>query len=244
MTSTLSIVILTHNEFDELSVLLPWLQQHESCFDELIFIDDFSNADIDRLFSAYNYKVFKRQLNGDFASQRNFALSVSLSEFVFFVDADEIPAHGLLSKLRTIIREMETADCQICSIPRLNVVHDEAEFVDATKLTFSDQQLLEQVPDDQVRLLRKGHGVYYKHAVHEKAVGGRVGLQLPPLVDLCLFHVKKSRRLEQQNQVYSNLEQFSARAIARSIMQKWGMVSLVKTVRSWFGPRWIHLGDQ
>ncbi|MCL4416576.1 MAG: glycosyltransferase family 2 protein [Actinobacteria bacterium] len=56
---------------------------------EIIVIDDFSDDRTEEISKAKGAKVFKRSLNGDFSSQRNFGLSKAKEEWIIFLDPDE-----------------------------------------------------------------------------------------------------------------------------------------------------------
>ncbi len=60
--------------------------------DELIIVDDYStDFTIHKIKNIKdNVKIYKRHLDNDFAAQRNYGLSKAESEWVLFLDADEI----------------------------------------------------------------------------------------------------------------------------------------------------------
>lgn len=84
----ISVIILTKNEEKNISECLKCL----SFFDEIIIVDDFSTdgtiAIVDGLHDK-RIKIFQRNLDNDFSTQRNFALSKSKNKYVLFLDADE-----------------------------------------------------------------------------------------------------------------------------------------------------------
>ncbi len=57
---------------------------------EILVIDDFSTDKTVEIARRFGAKVYNRLLNGDFASQRNFAMLRAKYDWVFFVDADEV----------------------------------------------------------------------------------------------------------------------------------------------------------
>lgn len=82
----LTAVVLTKNEEDKIERCLKSL----SFCDELVVVDDFSDDRTVEIARKMGAVVYQRNLKDDFASQRNFALSKSKGDWVFFVDADEI----------------------------------------------------------------------------------------------------------------------------------------------------------
>ena len=81
----ISAVILTKNEEKNIE---DCIKSVKWC-DEIILIDDNSTDKTREIAEELGAKVFRRDLNGDFFSQRNFGLEKAKNEWVFFVDADE-----------------------------------------------------------------------------------------------------------------------------------------------------------
>jgi glycosyltransferase involved in cell wall biosynthesis len=81
----ISAIVLTKNEEKNIKDCLKSL----SFADEIIVIDDYSQDRTREIAKKMGARVFKRSLNEDFASQRNFGLDKANSKWVLFVDADE-----------------------------------------------------------------------------------------------------------------------------------------------------------
>jgi len=81
----LTCVILTKNEEENISQCIKSI---DFC-DEVIVIDDYSTDKTPEIARRSGAKVFKRSLNNDFASQRNFGLSKAVCKWTLFLDADE-----------------------------------------------------------------------------------------------------------------------------------------------------------
>jgi len=92
----ISVVILTKNEEANIGKCLASIRW---C-DEIIVVDDYSedkrimNHEL-RIKDNKRIKIFRRHLEGDFASQRNYGLSKAKGDWVLFVDADEIVSEEL-----------------------------------------------------------------------------------------------------------------------------------------------------
>lgn len=107
----ISALVLTKNEEENIVDCLETL----TWCDEIVVIDDYSQdrtveivQNLKLKTQSYNLKlkIYKRGLNGDFASQRNFGLSKTTSEWVFFIDADE----RITNKLKNEIINLITSD--------------------------------------------------------------------------------------------------------------------------------------
>jgi len=102
----LSVVILTRNEEKNIGEciksvkLVPLVR-------EILVVDDCSTDKTAIIAKRRGAKVYKRSLNGDFASQRNFGLEKAKNEWVLFLDADE-RISPLLA--REIVRRLKKAN--------------------------------------------------------------------------------------------------------------------------------------
>lgn len=96
-----SVVILTHNSVTNIENISNIL----SDFDEVVIIDDFSDDRIEDLCSKSSFKYFKRHLNGNFSSQRNFALTKAKNDWVLFLDSDESVNEVFVQNLNKVIEK-------------------------------------------------------------------------------------------------------------------------------------------
>lgn len=104
---TVSAVILTKNEEKNIEECLKTLKWA----DEVIVVDDNSTDKTVEIAKANGAKVFEHPLNSDFAQQRNFALSLSKGEWVFFIDADERVSPTLRAEIQsTVNRQSSTVN--------------------------------------------------------------------------------------------------------------------------------------
>jgi glycosyltransferase involved in cell wall biosynthesis len=93
----LTAVVLTHNEETNLDRSLKSLK---FC-DQILIIDDNSTDSTLNIAKKYHSKIINHPLNGDFSSQRNFALSKITSGWVLFIDADEEVSQPLALEIIT-----------------------------------------------------------------------------------------------------------------------------------------------
>lgn len=81
----ISAVLLTHNNSSTIKETIHCL----SWCNEILVIDDNSTDDTQELARQMGARALTRTLDGDFAAQRNFALTEVKSPWVLFVDSDE-----------------------------------------------------------------------------------------------------------------------------------------------------------
>jgi len=94
--SSLTTVILTKNSTLELE---PLLQVASKYSDQILLLDDFSEDDIHGLAKKWKAQVVQHTLNGDFAAHRNSIYPSVTSEWVLFLDADELPGEDFWIEL-------------------------------------------------------------------------------------------------------------------------------------------------
>lgn len=97
---TLTTVILTKNSVSELEVVLEQASTHS---DQVLLLDDFSEDDISALAKKWKAQVFQHALAGDYATHRNSIFPQVTTEWVLFLDSDEIPTLGFWDELQDAI---------------------------------------------------------------------------------------------------------------------------------------------
>lgn len=97
----ISAVILTKDEEENIKECLETLKW---C-DETVVIDDSSQDETRELAKKLGAKVFLRNLEGDFASQRNFGLEKASGDWVFFMDTDERISKELASEIQESVKK-------------------------------------------------------------------------------------------------------------------------------------------
>ncbi len=98
----LSAVILAKNEEKFIGACI---ESVKSFADEIIVVDDFSTDKTFELCEKLGAKVIRRNLNGDWGAQRNFAIEQANCDWIFFIDADERVTPELADEIKNILRE-------------------------------------------------------------------------------------------------------------------------------------------
>lgn len=155
----LTALVITYNEEQNIKTVLD----HLAFADEIIVVDSFSTDKTFEIASDFkNTKVVQRVFD-NFASQRNYALSLASNSWILFVDADERLTANLKKEITFIINQENSAAAYF--IGRNFMFQNR-------KLHFSGWQT-----DKIVRLFRKENAFYnHEKIVHEKLiVNGRTG---------------------------------------------------------------------
>lgn len=160
----LTAIVLTYNEEANITDCIESLRWT----DRIVVIDCYSEDGTVDLAKDAGAEVEKVAFD-NFAQQRNSALELVKSDWVFFVDADERGSNDLGAEIRKrLVEQKEVA----WYIPRHNFIFG--------KLTLGAGWY----PDYQLRLFRRGY-VRYERPVHEIAVvDGQIGYLTNPLVHL------------------------------------------------------------
>ncbi len=139
--------------------------------DEILLIQDSSRAKLSKPIPK-NIKVFNRNLDNDFSAQRNFAIGKATSDWLLFVDSDEVVSPSLAKEITSHIQSEKYAGYYL---PRLDVFYDRT-------LKFGETGSIKLL-----RLARKNAG-YFTRSVHEKwIISGQTSTLANPL-----FHLKQN----------------------------------------------------
>ena len=206
---TISYAITVHNEIDELTNLLNFLQLHIRKEDEIVIqYDETSVTDdvkeyVTLMDSMHeNHIVVGFPLNKDFASFKNNLKSHCTKDFIFQVDADEIPHEYLVEYIGEVL---ETNPVDIVFVPRVNTVEgltDEHIKKWGWKV---DEKGWVNFPDYQTRIYRNTEDVTWMNKVHERITGYDTFSNFPAEEQWSLYHPKKIDRQEKQNEFYETI---------------------------------------
>lgn len=196
------------NEAAELDRLLSFLIKHKNRRDEIIVLQDVSVADeaVTAVINRYRRQLIWRQsrLNGDFATFKNQLIDTASGDYLFQLDADEVPGEQLIGTLKDTLLTHRQIDS--FAVPRINYVEgltDEYAAQRGWQLA-PDRRI--NFPDYQLRLFRLDRNIRWQYRVHEQLRGQQTCHFLPADQDnQCLMHRKTLTRQIQQNNLYDTL---------------------------------------
>ena len=121
----ISYSILTHNETDSLIKLIDFLVEHRDDEDEIVILDDYSDNEdtkkiLDATVSIYDIKFEQRHLLKDYGGQKNYLKNMCSGDYIFNLDADELPHKQLIKNIKEILESNSTID--LYYVPRINTV--------------------------------------------------------------------------------------------------------------------------
>ena len=205
--ASISYAVTVCNEIDELAQLLNFLQLHIREEDEIVIQYDEASvtkdvADYLNLINVMhsNHKVVGFSLNNDFASFKNNLKSHCSKDYIFQIDADEIPHEYLIEILGEVL---DSNNVDIVFVPRINTVEGLTQsHIQKWGWNVNNKGWV-NFPDSQGRIYKKGMSWYGK--VHERIIGGQKFSSLPLDEEYCIQHHKTIERQEKQNNYYNSL---------------------------------------
>lgn len=206
----ISYTITACNEDRELDKLLNVIRVNLKDTDEVVIQLDQNNStdEVRKVCSIYQeripiLKVIEFPLNNDFASFKNNLKSHCTKEWIFNIDADEMPSGFLLENIHTILES--NSDLDLLIVPRWNIVDGITERHINSWRWRHDEWGRINWPDWQMRIYRNKESISWKNKVHEKIDGYEKYSFLPEDKDYCLFHNKTIQKQEQQNNFYDTI---------------------------------------
>ena len=204
----ISYAITVCNELTEIQKLISFLLKHKELQDEIVVTFDATNGlEAVRDYLKYTSTLGKFDwhswpFDGDFSDLKNYTKKMCSGDYMFHLDADEIPHEILMEQLHTIL-EMNEVD--LVWIPRVNTVEGiTQEHIDKWGWRVSSKGWI-NYPDYQARVYRNTDAIHWTRKVHEYIVGTKEYSHLPPHEELSLYHHKSIDKQEQQNRLYSDI---------------------------------------
>lgn len=198
------------DEHEELSMLFKYLNDRIHEDDEIVVVYDQNRFTIEVMLvmssfkrKNYIYKPFNFQQN--FLENKNYMNSICTGDYIFQIDADEIPGESLLLNLKTVL-ELNPVDLIIT--PRKNVVIGlTEEHVKAWSWKVNEKGWV-QWPDNQKRIYKNDPNIRWSgHQVHGMVEGYKTYAALPEEEEWAIIHTKHVNRQAQQNNRYAYIEQ-------------------------------------
>ena len=204
----ISYAITVCNEFKEIQKLIPYLLENKRPDDEIVVLYDSKNGDekIEEYLRAKSvnpsYSWHSGEFDGHFADWKNKLTDLCNGDYIFQIDADEIPNEELIQNIPAIL-EMNEVD--VILVPRVNLVDGLTdEYIKKWNCIVDDKGRVNW-PDPQWRLYKKSESIRWVNKVHEKIVGYDTVSNLPWVEELSLFHHKDIEKQIKQNDYYDTL---------------------------------------
>lgn len=206
----ISYAITVCNEYEEVQKLVTFLKENKRVQDEVVILYDQKNGD-ERVaewltkMNIYPNVQFWRGLDfeGHFADWKNKLTSYCTGDYIFQIDADEIPHKYLIDALPEILEGNQ--DLEVLLVPRVNTV--EGLTMEHIKKWGWNVDVEGRVnwPDYQWRIWKNKPEIKWINKVHERLTGFNTYAPLPAQPSMALYHPKDIVRQEKQNSYYETL---------------------------------------
>ena len=148
-------------------------------------------------------RAFPETFKGHFADWKNKLTSKCNGDYIFQIDADEVPNEALITNLPGILES--NPDNEVYLVPRVNTVDGLTDEHIAKWGWNVNESGWVNWPDYQWRIWKNKPEIKWINKVHERLEGFKTYATLPAYHDLALQHPKTIDRQEKQNAYYDTL---------------------------------------
>ena len=201
----ISYAIPVCNEHVELEKLLSFLLEHIDENDEIVVQCDKGNTtnEVYKVLQHPRFNVMEFPLNGHFSNFKNNLKEHCTGDWIFQIDADELPHESLITNLREVLKLNPTTEMFL--VPRVNTVEGlTQEHVNKWRWNVNEKGWVNW-PDYQTRIIQNSQKIKWQNRVHEQIVGISTQGALPMEEEWCLYHPKNIGKQEAQNNFYDTL---------------------------------------
>ena len=201
----ISYAIPVCNEHIELEKLLSFLIKHIDKNDEIVVQCDQGNTtpEVYKVLDDLQQSYSEFPLNGHFSNFKNNLKSLCTGDWIFQIDADELPHESLIINLKSLLEVNPTTEMFL--VPRVNTVEGlTQEHINQWRWNVNEKGWVNW-PDYQTRIIQNNHKIKWQNKVHEQIVGISTKGALPMEEEWCLYHPKTIGRQEHQNNFYNTL---------------------------------------
>ena len=203
----ISYAITVCNELEEVKRLVNFLLSNKRTEDEIVILYDTNGSVevydyVDAVDEIVNVFVVKDKFQGHFADWKNKFFKVCSGDYIFQIDADEIPHINLIQNLPTML---STNDVDMVRVPRVNTVEGlTQEHIQKWGWNVNEKGWVNWA-DWQMRIYKNAPHIRWKNKVHEVLEGFKIHGMLPVEEEWALYHPKTIDRQEKQNNYYDTL---------------------------------------
>lgn len=203
----ISYAITVCNEEEEIELLLETLRRLKRPEDDINILLDKPKAphtlvDLLHRYSSIDVITLKESaFQGDFSQWKNELNRMCKGDYIFNVDADEIPTAELIRNLPHFLDQQVEA----IAVPRVNTVEGiTQEHINKWGWKVNEKGWINW-PDYQMRIYKNSPEIKWVGKVHEQLGGYETVSIIPKDLSMYLVHSKKIGRQEKQNSYYDTL---------------------------------------
>ena len=205
----ISYAITVCNEAVEIQRLVSFLLENKRYEDEIVILFDSKNGSntVEEYLRSHSingeFIWHKKDFDGHFADWKNYLTSLCNGDWIFQIDADEIPHQTLIEYLPEII--LSNPNNEVIRVPRVNTVFGlTEEYVRQWGGRINEEGWVNW-PDFQWRIYKNHPKIQWKNKVHEVLEGYEIWSNLQETEEFSLYHPKDIERQVKQNNYYNTL---------------------------------------
>jgi hypothetical protein len=202
----LSYAICVCNESRELYSVVRFLVENKDSEDEINVLVDTKHVtpQVRQVLEHFKDSIiqFERDFDGDFSAHRNYQNSTCTGDFIFIVDADEIPQEALIKNIKQLIKQTEG---DLFYVPRINICPGYTEAWLKTCNFHVNELGWINWPDYIGRVFKNDPTIKYGNKIHERIQGANKPVQLNANPSLAMWHIKSVEKQMSQDALYSSI---------------------------------------
>ena len=209
----ISYAIPVCNEYIELEKLLSFLIKYIDENDEIVVQCDKGNTtpEVYKVLDSFKapvglkdpLNVIEFPLKGHFSNFKNNLKEHCTGDWIFQIDADELPHKSLITNLKELLKL--NTNTEMLLVPRVNTVEGlTQEHINKWRWNVNEKGWVNW-SDYQTRIIQNSPKIKWQNKVHEQIVGISTQGVLPMEEEWCLYHPKTIGRQEAQNNFYDTL---------------------------------------
>ena len=201
----ISYAITVCNELKEIKKLIPFILEHKKKKDEVVVLFDKGKgtAAVWSYLQEQNVISHAETFKHHFADWKNKLTDLCSGDYIFQIDADEIPNQFLMENLETIL--IHNPHNEVFLVPRVNTVKGLTEdHITKWKWRVDDKNWVNW-PYLQWRIWKNDPKIKWVNKVHERLDGFKTYSPLPLREEVALYHHKSIKKQEKQNDYYNTL---------------------------------------
>lgn len=198
------------NEFEEIKRLVEFLLRTKRPSDNIVVLYDQKNGSDEiaewlvKHNKLPNFQMWRGYFDGHFGEWKNKLLDYCEGDYIFQIDADEMPHLNLINYLPTIIDA--NPKNEVFLVSRVNTVEGLTdEHIKKWKWNVNSKGWV-NFPDSQARIWKRESRIRWYGKVHERLVNYNTYTNLPEDESFSLIHHKDIDRQEKQNNYYEQLQ--------------------------------------
>lgn len=149
------------------------------------------------------HKLFSRRFDGDFSTHRNFLIDRCNGDYIFMIDADEVPQQKLVENLENIININQ---CDVLFVPKMNICPGwTKEWIRTMGFSINENGWINW-PDYQGRIFKNNKQIKFENKCPERICGFRDPTYVHAKPTYGLWHIKSVWRQTGQKVFYEQLQ--------------------------------------